>query len=392
MSTINYKKKSCIILIPLGLCILAYSAIFIYIILVDPLQIAKKGYFDSTKMSSNMRIQAAGIINNHPFDSIILGTSMLENSSAKMASEKLGGTFVNISIYGTTFAEREIPFQYALKKGLYKVIYSLDIYYLEVPAKSTSVWDILYDDDCWNDLKVYLAFAKDLTSLGPRDMDRPTAWDLSDTRFGGIANWVRDIELQSVEHLKEFMTTTLPKEAQLSIKKSNTSSHDLGREAKSIQYIEDTILEHVKAYPKTNFYFIFPPYFKYTYAAMRQNKPEDFFIHQAVIRHMVEASTKYPNVFVYGFESEAFTFDIARYIDTYHYDTKINDLFIDSIAANKNLLTPENVEAYLEECEQQAYDFDIIALNDEFIEAVALWKQEQALTKPEAKSDKKPAQ
>jgi hypothetical protein len=52
-----------------------------------------------------MRQQAAGIINNYEFDSIILGTSMLENTSAKEAGEKLGGKFMNISLSGSNFTK-----------------------------------------------------------------------------------------------------------------------------------------------------------------------------------------------------------------------------------------------------------------------------------------------
>ena len=54
---------------------------------------------------ANMRQQAAGIINNYEFDSIILGTSMLENTSAKEADEKLGSKFMNISLSGSNFTK-----------------------------------------------------------------------------------------------------------------------------------------------------------------------------------------------------------------------------------------------------------------------------------------------
>ena len=77
-----------------------------------------------------MRQQAAGIINNYEFDSIILGTSMLENTSAKEAGEKLGGKFMNISLSGSNFYERSFVLEYALrKKEIKKIIYSLDEYF-----------------------------------------------------------------------------------------------------------------------------------------------------------------------------------------------------------------------------------------------------------------------
>lgn len=45
------------------------------------------------KYSSNARIQNAAFINHLNFDSIILGNSYMENTSAKEASDVFGGKF-----------------------------------------------------------------------------------------------------------------------------------------------------------------------------------------------------------------------------------------------------------------------------------------------------------
>lgn len=67
-------------------------------------------------MYYSMREQAAGIINSFEFDSVILGTSMLENTSAREASQKIGGIFVNISLAGSSFYERAIVLKKVLQK------------------------------------------------------------------------------------------------------------------------------------------------------------------------------------------------------------------------------------------------------------------------------------
>ena len=91
--------------------------------IIDPLKLFHEPYFLKNKLDSNMRIQASGIIKNYEFDSIILGTSMLENTSAKTTSEILGGKFTNISLSGSDFFERSFILNYALeKKQMKKVI------------------------------------------------------------------------------------------------------------------------------------------------------------------------------------------------------------------------------------------------------------------------------
>lgn len=66
----------------------------------------------------NMRFQAAGIANIYDFDSIILGTSMLENTSSADCNEKIGGTFVNVSLSGSNYFERSIVLNYFLHKKI----------------------------------------------------------------------------------------------------------------------------------------------------------------------------------------------------------------------------------------------------------------------------------
>ncbi len=107
-------KKSVKLFLSLVLAsiILLLSALYIY----DPLQIFHKPWGRETTFHKNMRHQAAGIINNYEFDSIILGTSMLENTSANEASEIFGGTFANISMSASDFYERKIILEYLFEK------------------------------------------------------------------------------------------------------------------------------------------------------------------------------------------------------------------------------------------------------------------------------------
>ena len=78
-------------------------AFVINLYLYDPVQIFHKPYFRERTFFGDMRVAARGIIQHYPFDSYILGTSMLENTSAREAKEKLGGEWVNISMSGSTF-------------------------------------------------------------------------------------------------------------------------------------------------------------------------------------------------------------------------------------------------------------------------------------------------
>ncbi len=102
-------------------------AFFGIMFIFDPLQLFHKHWNNHNKLVSYMRQQAAGIINQYEFNSIILGTSIFENTSSKEASKILGGKFVNLSLEGSGFYTRSLIMQYALdKKNIKQILYSLD--------------------------------------------------------------------------------------------------------------------------------------------------------------------------------------------------------------------------------------------------------------------------
>ena len=105
MKNINYKIRILIFLLLVFLLIVA-SSFLIYIF--DPYQIFHKSYFYKDKAYDKTIYQDAGIINNYDFDSIIIGSSMLENVSSDEASKRIGGHFVNLSVSDSDFYERAI--------------------------------------------------------------------------------------------------------------------------------------------------------------------------------------------------------------------------------------------------------------------------------------------
>lgn len=112
---------------------------------IDPLQFFHRSKVQNSPLSSNMRAQAAGILNTFDIDSIILGTSMLANTSASEASAKLGGKFFNISILGGSYYERAFLLKKALQKNLKNVIYSLDSNFGDWETTGRNIPKYLYD-------------------------------------------------------------------------------------------------------------------------------------------------------------------------------------------------------------------------------------------------------
>lgn len=207
---------ACFVYIGLPLCFLVLCALlWIY----DPFMFFHKPYFREQTYHSDMRIQAKGIIDNIEFDSIILGTSILENTSAKEAGQKLGGKWINLSIAGSDFNERKIVLDYALgHKNIKQVLFSIDGFILRNGDRENSdSWRIdsnLYKDGLfWQKYKRYLdkklircarKWSKSKECVGDKkDLETLTQDEYRSSKkyFGGFVNWS---EWQKDEAIKQY--------------------------------------------------------------------------------------------------------------------------------------------------------------------------------------------
>lgn len=348
-------------------------------LLLDPLKLFHKPLFLKDRLNSNMRLQAAGLIKNSNFDSIILGTSMLENTSAKEASNILNTKFINISLSGSDFYERSFILENALEnKKLRKIIYSLDysglidsrMGHLSFP---TSNFDFLYDENKINDIKQYtnLELLKCFVKMNfepcfgrKANFDVPNGW-FSNTdhssRFGGIDNWFK---AENNNQIKDAF-----KEIRNSIKaienKEAIIEDDLQQKIKkSKNYLEKYILKFVINNPDTEFNLVIPPYSRINNAINAQYKKSNFIRVKESIKFLVKYSNKYPNLKIYGWGDRNFPSDISLYKDLGHYHPKINSKMLYWIRENNGLLTLKNVDNYLNIFEKKSLDYNLFEIGE----------------------------
>lgn len=351
----------------------------------DPMQIFHKSYLTKDlHLHENMRQQATGIIKNYKFDSIILGTSMLENTSAVEASNLLGGNFVNISMSGSDFYERNLVLSYALrKKNIKKVIYSLDYFAYQQqrrgdPLNKISTFDYLYDSNPINDFKLYwndkffkciITLSKDSKCIGiQKTLEYPNAWFLSySDKFGGLDNWIK---VKEHEQIKSNFNQIFLFDAYIK-KNLKILPFDQNYELKlktTKDYIDETILSTVSKNPNTEFILFFPPYSRIFYAAWKQYDLLSYQIYKETIQYLVGKSSNYKNLKVYGFDDNDFIDDIANYKDLNHYSHLINSKMLNNFKNANGLLTKENVEQYIDISEKKALNYNITEISDKIKE------------------------
>lgn len=344
--------------------------------IIDPLQLFHKHWFYKNYLVSDMRKQSPGIIKNYEFDSIILGSSMLENTSSQEATEILSGKFVNLSLRGSDFRERSLVLNLSFKyKNIKRVIYSLDNNGLIESSKhDMSYYDYLYDDNLLNDFYIYTdakhlrkylkcMYSENSCSSKNIQFDKPNAWDNDPVlikRFGGINQWIK--------YRKDpFMEKTLKEIIQITQKiiAGEKNIYNIEQRSKeSREYMMKHLISFVQRYPDTEFILILPPYFIGKYSLMAQYNKSDFGIYLNNIEFLVRLSEEYSNLKIYGWGNEVFTNNIENYLDLTHYHTKYNTWMLEQINRDNGILNNDNVEQYISILNERALGFDIISLGN----------------------------
>ncbi|MCT7637853.1 hypothetical protein [Aliarcobacter butzleri] len=375
----NFKKSikiyfSIIIIIP----IILFSYIWYY----DPIQIFHKSFINKDiHLNKEMRQQIAGIINNFEFDSIILGTSMLRNTSGFEASKLLDRNFANLSFASSSFFERNMVISYALKKKNIKtIIFSLDNYYIDLSKTNTSYpiknYDFLYDDNPLNDFKVYMndkyidciiRFSKESKCIGSiNNLDSPINWINSKyymQMFGGLDNWFK-VAKNDYNAMKNTFSRIIENTNKIKNNEKVSLNNINEKIAKSIIYVDEYLLDNVKKYSDTKFIFVFPPYSRINFAIWKQYNLPNYEIHKAIIKYLVEQSSIYKNLEIYGYEDKEFLDNISNYMDLIHYHPKINSMMLQSFKNKTELLTIENVDKYIKIAEDKAQNYNLIEISN----------------------------
>ena len=320
-----------------------------------------------------MRLQAAGLINNYEFDSIILGTSILENTSSSEASKLLDGKFINLSLSGSDFYERSFILKHSLKnKKIKNVLYSLDYSGLVLAREGKSDYDAknfdyLYDNSRINDFLVYMnlkpikcIFSLDIEPcIGNKiNFDMPNEWfsnkNHSD-KFGGIDNWFKFKKSKQIKNVFESILNAT-KEEKINFK---IDDNILNESLQIKEYIDNYLLEIIIKNPSTAFYLVLPPYSRIKNAITVNHEKKNFYLLSESIKYIINKMKSYENVKIYAWGNEDFVENIALYKDLIHYHPKVNSLMLEWISKDKGLITEKNIEKYFYEFEKKSLSYNL---------------------------------
>jgi hypothetical protein len=348
--------------------------------LFDPVSI-----FNIKKTSfffSDIRNHAASALRASDADCVIVGTSMMSNTSSQPIREKHGLDCINVSMLGASLYERVLVLRYALKLEKYKtVILSVDYfgnYGRSNPAVDLASYEFLYDASSMNDLKFYLGFqwvtptfhnlvwnAKEAASKDVwENFHDAVRWDSPREilRFGGINNWVIDSADRAPRAAVASLIKQLDECDNVRLQVPSYVSKFKANEEKLVKALGDLMVIN----KDVRFVGIVPPYSTLKRALDFKCEPDKHKRFMSEISALVTLSLELSNFTVHGFDNESFVKDLGNYKDTRHYSPYISDRIVDLALQGRNQVDETNIREYETGIERNIRDLNLAEIKSDF--------------------------
>jgi hypothetical protein len=333
-------------------CLVAAAA---FVVWVDPFQqyhlasrFAPRFYF------LHHRYINPGLARNQSYDTVVSGSSIMENTRNDFVASACGGSAVNLSMPAMSASEQRLMIETAFSyRRLKRVIAVLD--FNEFAGGVDDRQDVagplpryLYDRNPFNDLPYLLSadvLAKAWRIVVGDTSERFTSDPNAAWYWGNVVRFGRDQVLRGLD-LKNLNARY--KQPQRSLPGMRAS-------------FDHNLLPILKAHPQTEFDLVWPPYSILVWLDFAQRGQLD--VTFAFKRYVAEVAAGLPNVRVVDLQGErAITHDLDRYDDIYHFDPGVNEWLIDATCHGRDRVDPGNVGAYERALRRQIADFDLGSL------------------------------
>jgi hypothetical protein len=299
----------------------------------------------------NDRFQNAGLLKNHDYDTVVLGTSMSQNLVISDLKKALGfDKVIKLGISGGNANQQSLILKSVLSrdKETKNILWDLDTFIFSNNYIS-SFPSYLYEDNYFKDYRYLVSLKTVYKSLGvlltayTKDINSPGF------NYDAMYQFMRpNQKFDSLRLLKSFENSNARKIKNIENEKF-----------KVLKYNFDTLfLDLIKKNKDVNFIIYFPPYSILKFKAMKsQNILDDTLKFK---RYIFSELIKHNNVKVYDFQDiKSITHNYKNYRDITHYSMDIDTQIIEYIKQNRHLITKNNMDYKVDNLRDQIENYNI---------------------------------
>lgn len=339
----------------LGVAVACLAAAAAFVIWVDPFQqyhlasrFAPRFYF------LHHRYINPGLARNQAYDTIVTGSSIMENTRNDFVARACGGSAVNLSMPAMSASEHRLMIETAFaNRHLKRVIAVLD--FNEFAGDVDERQDVagplpryLYDHDPFNDLPYLLSadvLAKAWRIVAGDTSERFTSDPNAAWFWGNVVRFGREHVLRGLDldHL-------------------NARYQQPPRTLEGMRAsFEHNLLPILRDHPGTEFDLVWPPYSILVWVDFAQRDQVDVTL--AFKRYVADATSSLHNVHVIDLQAErAITHDLDRYDDIYHFDPSVNEALVEATCHDRDRVDAGSVGGYERAIREQLRALDLEAL------------------------------
>ena len=319
----------------LVLAALALLAALVYII--DPYYHYRA--FDH-KYKLDKIFSVPGVVKNHDYDAIIIGSSMTQNFDMDSFRQELGQNPIKATMGGMDRPEMAALFQLAQESGHAETYYlCIDSSLLSSDEEEQRFPEYLMDSNPFNDYRYFWGYEVWMRFI-PLNLALLTADRM------GIELPQRFQDARSIDKMGEWAyRCSFGKEQVLDFyagsENGGASNVDMTAAAADPMVQCQKLLDSLDL-SRGNIVLFFPPYSALFWYDMEQaGKLDSYF---AVKRYFLEQVSAYGNVTVFDFQGADFTTDLDNYMDMTHFSPRISDELVRCFASGEYRLTPEQLQ------------------------------------------------
>lgn len=303
----------------------------------DPFYHYHKPWFGLKAVLTDKEYQCIGTLRNFDYDTLIVGSSVVENNDNDWYDEAYGGKSIKaVRSYGAT-ADLCYMLDVAYEgHDIKRVFYNIDPSSLAMTAEttfeSTGCPTYLYDKNPFNDVR-YLYNKDVLLEKIPYEIANSFIGDYDESLSYNWAKWKSfnsDMAL-GLYHRAKDITPMMEETAY----------------QKNLEDNITLLTSKVEAHPETDFIFFYPVYSMLWWDGIVRSGERDAYIYNEL--QMTKALLQYDNVRVFCFQAqEDVATNLEIYMDTLHFAPEINKLMLDKMIAGENEMTLENYVEVIE--------------------------------------------
>lgn len=341
------KKFLLKILILFSLTVLPLLA-FNYV--VDPLQCFRKATWYAPLYDSNERVQSGCLARSHKYDTVIMGSSHVENIDSAVIDKVFGVSSIRLTVAASTAYEQNRVLNLALSTGQVKnVIWGLDTNILfDTPNRVRD--DIvpfphyIYKPNFYNNILFLLDpyIIKHYAKMLVHDL---TGRYSEFTNLRSLNSWEQLFTFSEERVWLAYGSIKQGKMAAMQNTNEKLKAEDVNNI--STENLDKNVIGLIKSNPQVHFDIYFPPYSVLRFAQLYESDRQKFEMEVKLKEYLTNELSKQKNVSVFDFQLEKeITHNLNNYKDLTHYKKSVDSLIIDDLVNQKNALVKNENQSY----------------------------------------------